>query len=65
MTGLEHYQTAEDLLRSPNLDAQGVAEAPAHATLALVWAHNRTQTELNSLLHTMLDQIREHREATS
>ena len=34
MTGPEHYQLAEDLLRSPGLDARGIAEAQVHATLA-------------------------------
>ena len=38
MTGPEHYQTAEDLLRSPGLDCQGIAEAQVHATLALAAA---------------------------
>jgi hypothetical protein len=38
MTGPEHYRTAEDLLRSPGLDPQGIAEAQVHATLALAAA---------------------------
>jgi hypothetical protein len=71
MTGLEHYELAEvaqqaaaaiQANRQPGPDAtatEALLDAQVHATLALVWAHNRTQTELNNLLHTMLDRIRD------
>jgi hypothetical protein len=61
MTGLEHYAEAERLLVTN--EAEAVARAQVHATLAAVWAHNRTTTELSNLLNTFLDQIREAREA--
>lgn len=38
MTGPEHYQLAEDLLRSPGCDMQGIAEAQVHGILALAAA---------------------------
>lgn len=68
MTGNEHFTEAEKLIAavSKRMDSGGflnteqtqsrlLAEAQVHATLALVYAANRAQTEAHGLLMAMLE----------
>lgn len=70
MTGNDHYMTAERLLALVTLDddvienqPNVIAAAQVHATLAMVYACNRAQTEAYGLLRAMLDEAGDRREA--
>lgn len=67
--GNEHFIEAERLLtvgagqRGSDMDRACTLAAQVHATLALVWAANRAQTEAYGLLRLIIDDARERAEA--
>lgn len=67
MTGNEHFIAAESALAEMDgvvlSAAETIAWAQLHATLALVWAFNRMQTEAHGLQQYMADRLIEIAEA--
>lgn len=66
MTGNDHFRYAEQSLQNiagaTLSTAEAIAFAQVHATLALVWAVNRMQTDAHGLQQYMADLIVERAE---